>query len=59
MLELAFFIEEGADVTRAKLPGVETQESAVLPSVDCNVSAVSTKQQLNPKENGPRKARLE
>ncbi|KAJ4877391.1 Uncharacterized protein Rs2_42409 [Raphanus sativus] len=48
----AVYIVGGADVPQAKLPGVETQGSAV----DCNVSAVSTKQQLDPEENGPKKA---
>ncbi|CAF2149551.1 unnamed protein product [Brassica napus] len=34
-------------------------EVSVAPSDDCSVSAVSTKQQLDPKENGRKNVRLE
>ncbi|KAF2567654.1 hypothetical protein F2Q68_00024769 [Brassica cretica] len=52
-------VQGGADVPQAKLLGVDTQGSAVAPSDDCSISAVSTKQQPDPEENGPKKACLE
>lgn len=45
----AFVIEGGSNVPQAKLPGVDTKGSAVIPSDDCGVS-VSTKQQLDQKK---------